>query len=160
MWSQSIDLAIIERMKFFSELDASIGKNIIFLDIDGTLTEEGSDRINSKVLRKIAEFKKKNDIYLCSNSDNVKRNRKVAKICGVPYLDTPLRKPNKNLTGLVQNKKNRPLMVIGNLALMDGRFAKNIGGTFIQVKTLVGSGEPWLNRVFYFLDAKIFSHFI
>lgn len=160
MWSQSIDLAIIERMKLFSELDALIEKNVIFLDIDGTLTGEGSDRISGKVLRKLAELKKKNEVHLCSNSDKVSRNRKVAKICGVPYLDTPLRKPNKNLVGLVRNEKNRPLMVIGNLAVMDGRFAKNIGGTFIQVKTLIGAGEPWFNRVFYFLDAKIFSHFI
>lgn len=147
-------------MKLFSELDASIEKNIIFLDIDGTLTEEGSDRISSKVLRKLAEFKKKNDVYLCSNSDNVRRNKKVAKVCGVPYLDTPLRKPNKKLAELVKNKTKKPLLVIGNLAVKDGRLAKNIGGTFIQVKTLVGAGEPWLNRVFYFLDAKIFSRFI
>lgn len=147
-------------MKLFSELETSIEKNVIFLDIDGTLTEEGSDRINGAAMRKLNELKKTNNIYLCSNSDKVKRNRKVAKICGVPYLETLLRKPNKDLAGLVQNKKKSPLMVIGNLAIMDGRFAKNIGATFIQVKTLVGAGEPWLNKLFYFLDAKIFSHFI
>lgn len=147
-------------MKFFSELDARIEGTVIFLDIDGTLTEEGSSQISGKVLRKINELKKKNELHLCSNSDNVKRNRKVAKTCGVPYLETKLRKPNKKLAALVENKKKNPLLVIGNLAIMDGRLAKNIGGTFIQVKTLIGAGEPWLNRVFYFLDAKIFSRFV
>jgi predicted HAD superfamily phosphohydrolase YqeG len=147
-------------MKFFSELNTPFEGKLIFLDIDGTLTEEGSDKIKAPVLRKIKELKAKNELHLCTNSKDISRNRRVAKTCGVPYLETKLRKPNKKLLDLVGNEGGKPLLVIGNLAIIDGRLARNSGGDFIQVKTLVGRDESWIDKVLYLLDAKIFSRLI
>ena len=133
---------------------------MIFLDIDGTLCGEGDNKPEAAALKKLMQLSKKNEIFLCSNSNNTKRNRLMGKRCGVPYLDTRLQKPNKGIADLIKNKNKKPFMVIGNLFYTDGRFAKNIGAEFIKVKTLLGPNDSWLGRVFYFLDENVIARFV
>jgi predicted HAD superfamily phosphohydrolase YqeG len=147
-------------MKLFSELTETPTNAIIFLDIDGTLCGEGETSPTPAALRALQRIAKKNEIHLCSNGKNLKRNRKMGKHCSVPYLDTRLQKPDKAIAALVTNKKKKSLVVIGNLYYTDGRFAKNIGGHFIKVKTLLAPNEPWPNRIFYWLDENIIAHFV
>lgn len=147
-------------MKFFSELSEKLSGTIIFLDIDGTLCGEAGTCPTPAALRTLERLAKNNEIVLCSNGKDLKRNRLMGKLCAVPYLDTRLQKPNKAIAQLVSNKKKKPLVVIGNLFLTDGRFAKNIGARFIRVKTLVGPKEPWYNHAFYWLDENIIARFV
>lgn len=154
------DIAIISTMKLFSELTETITGAIVFLDIDGTLCGEGGTHPDPAALRALQRLSKKNEIHLCSNGKNLKRNRGMGKLCGVPYLDTRLQKPNKDIATLVSNKKKKPLVVIGNLYFTDGRFAKNIGARFIKVKTLLAPQEPALAHLFYWLDEKLIRFFV
>lgn len=147
-------------MKFFSELSEKLTGTILFLDIDGTLCGEGGTCPDPAALRVLQRLAKKNEIFLCSNSNNTKRNRSMGKLCGVPYLDTRLQKPSKEIAALVPNKKKKPIVVIGNLNYTDGRFARNSDARFIKVKTLLAPNESWLNRVFYWFDENLIRFFV
>ncbi len=147
-------------MKFFSELTEEIKGAIVFLDIDGTLCGESGRCPDPEALRALQKLTKHNDVYLCSNGKDFARNRGMSKICGVPYLETSLRKPNREICDLVENKKKKPLVVIGNLNYTDGRFARNIGAKFIKVKTVLGPSEGLLNRLFYWFDEHITARFL
>lgn len=147
-------------MKHFSELSEKLSGHIIFMDIDGTLCSEGGTRPTPPALKKLKQLAKKNEIHLCSNSPSKKRNHGMAKICGIPYLDTAFQKPSKEIASLVSNKKKKPLLVIGNLYSIDGRFAKNIGARFIKVKTLLGPKDSLPDRTFFWLDENLISRFV
>lgn len=147
-------------MKFFSELTEKLKGAIVFLDIDGTLCGESGQCPDPEALRVVKKLAEHNEVYLCSNGRDSSRNRAMGKLCGVPYLETPLRKPSREIIDLVENKKKKPLVVIGNLNYTDGRFARNIGARFIKVKTVLGVNEGLLNKLFYWFDEHITIRFI
>ena len=139
-------------MEYFHELKHLPTHAIIFLDIDGTFTGEGSWDISKEAVDMLELLKKTNKIHLCSNGKNEARKAHFAKVLRVPLLKTHLRKPDKAIVSLVQNKENQPLVVIGNLAFKDGRFAKNSGAQFIKVKTLLGPDDTLFSRFIYWID--------
>lgn len=143
-------------MKYFHDLNQFPSKAIVFLDIDGTFVGEGSWEISAGALEAIEQLKKTNKVHLCSNGKNEARKAHLAKKVGVPLLKTNLKKPNQGIASLVRNEANGPLVVIGNLAFKDGRLAKNIGGKFIKVKTLLGPDDTFFSRFTYWID----DHFI
>ncbi len=147
-------------MKFFSELTVKIKGTIVFLDIDGTLCGESGKHPDPAALKVLKRLNKTNEIYLCSNGKDLARNRGMAKLCGVDYLETHLRKPNPEILKLVSHKKGKPLLVIGNLNYTDGRFARNIGARFIKVRTVLGPSEGLLNRLLYWFDEHVIVHFL
>ena len=142
-------------MKKFSALNTEKIKDyIIFLDIDGTLAYDDRTEVSKEVLKKLETIKKDNRVYLCSNSRNHKRNRKIAEITETEYLDTDRRKPDKKITHLIKEKEGKKL-VIGDKLLTDGLFAKNIGADFIQVERLKSGNERLYIRLLYFIEDLI-----
>ena len=139
-------------MEYFHDLKHFPTHSIVFLDIDGTFTGEGSWEVSETALEAIKRLKKTNEVYLCSNGKNEKRKAHFAKVVDVPLLKTSLRKPNKEIVLLVPNKSDKPLVVIGNLAFKDGRLAKNSGAQFIKVKTLLGPDDTLFSRFIYWID--------
>ena len=83
----------------FAELDTKKIKNrLIILDIDGTLTIDGHDKLEEGILEKIEQLKiQNNTIQLCSNRSDHYRNREIAKFLGVKYLETDIRKPSPKI---------------------------------------------------------------
>lgn len=143
-------------MEYFHDLKQFPSQSLVFLDIDGTFTGEGSWEVSKTALEAIVRLKKTNKVYLCSNGKSEKRKAHFAKAVDVPLLKTNLRKPNKKIATLVVNESNKPLVVIGNLAFKDGRFAKNTSAQFIKVKTLLGPDDTLFSRFIYWID----DHFI
>ena len=81
-------------MQLFSQLNTKdIVGYLIILDIDGTLINDNEYKLDDKTLNKINDLKQNNQIYLCSNSHNHKRNKKVASLANIEYIDTNLKKP-------------------------------------------------------------------
>ena len=132
----------------FENLDVSNLKDtLIFLDIDGTLIADNQSEPSKPVLKKIKEFEKENVVWLCSNSLNHTRNKKVSDLSGLRLIKG-YRKPNKKILTLVSKKdlfthtftpsSLRSIIVIGDKVLTDGLFALRIKAKFIKVKRKLG----------------------
>lgn len=147
-------------MKRFHEINEPIKSHIILLDIDGTITGEGDEDVPKESLQKIAELKQSNRVYFCSNGTNEKRKARLSKRCGLICLPNHWLKPDARIATLVENPKKHPFLVIGNLYCRDGKLAKNIGGRFIKVHTILGEKEAWIDRIFYKLDDVFLRFFI
>ncbi len=139
-------------MKYFQDLDFhSIKNTTVFLDIDGTISHDNKISVFDGIFKKIKDLKEKNTIYLCSNSRNHKRNRKIAEILDLQYIDSDLRKPSKKILELIDNPKTKKL-VIGDKFLTDGLFAKNIHAEFIKVKRIESKSDSFYIKFLYWID--------
>jgi len=140
-------------MQSFKELNISGLKGyVIFLDIDGTLVDDNELELSEEALRKIRELEMNNQLYLCSNSRNHERNRKVGELAGVKYIDTDLRKPSKKILGLVDHAPFKQRLVIGDKFLTDGLFAKNIKAEFIKVARIESENDRLYIKFLYWID--------
>lgn len=137
----------------FSELNVEgLENHLIFLDIDGTLTNDNNHQLNNALLNKIKSLSVKNKVYFCSNKNNCDRNKSLSEKAGIPCLDNTHKKPSGKILELVENKDNWPILVIGDKFLTDGLFAKNIGAKFIKVKRITDQNDSVFNRALYFID--------
>lgn len=147
-------------MKLFAELDLdSIQGHVVLLDIDGTLTHNGLSALEQGTLRQVIVLKKNNTVYLCSNSRKHNRNRQVAALAKIDYLDTNLRKPSKKILELIKNPHKKPLLVIGDKFLIDGWFAHRIRAKFIKVKTLNTYKDGLLTQLITMVDTFVYHLF-
>lgn len=142
--------------RYFEELDVKFEDKIILLDIDGTLTADSELFFEHEVMKRLAEVKEKNTVYLCSNCNDNERKRKTAEILGVRIIDTSKKKPSKSvIAGL--NLKGEDCVVIGDKFLIDGLFARNIGACFILVKKKISGKETLKVRFINFIDNLIYK---
>jgi predicted HAD superfamily phosphohydrolase YqeG len=145
-------------MKPFTQIQtAKIKGYFILLDIDGTLTYDSGTDMSADTKKKVSELKAQNEIVLCSNRNDHVRNRKVADILNVKYLETNHRKPSKKI--LKTFKTKNPLLVIGDKFLTDGYFAKRIKADLVMVKRIRSAKETWVSKGIYLIDdtfARIF----
>lgn len=142
----------------FEDIIIDFSGSIIFLDIDGTLVEDGGIDFQESVISKVNELKRKNRIYFCTNMNDKERKNIVEQLFSVPSTDPNFKKPNKKvLRGIARN--NEELVVIGDKTLMDGVLAKRIGARFIKVKRKLSNNDPFSTKLFYILD-DIASEFI
>jgi len=140
-------------MNLFQEMNISdLNDYIIFLDIDGTIANDDENEMDKKVLHQINKLREGNQIYLCSNSRNHKRNREISKVTNVEYIDTDLRKPSKKILDLVDHSPFTKRLVIGDKFLTDGIFAKNIKAEFIKVKRIISKNDKPYIRFLYWID--------
>ena len=140
-------------MKLFQDTDFDgIEGYVIFLDIDGTLSNDDEAVLSEKTVAKVAQMKRKNEVHLCSNSRNHDRNRKVGELAGVDYLDTDLRKPSRKLLGLVEHHAEAKRLVIGDKFLTDGIFARRIKARFIKVKRIESERDRFYIKFLYWID--------
>ena len=145
-------------MKLFKELDIEkITRYLIILDIDGTLINDNKHELDDETLDKINKLKQRNRIYLCSNSRNHDRNRKVASMANTEYIDTDLRKPSKKILKLIGHSPFKKRLVIGDKFLTDGIFAKNIKADFIKIKRITSKNDRLYIKFFYWIDDAIYG---
>ena len=143
-------------MSFFHSLEIDHLKGyLIFLDIDGTLIHDSKHELDEEVIKKINILKKNNEVYLCSNSSDYSRNRKVSELSGLPYLETTLRKPSKKMLHLVDEAGGKKRLVIGDKLLTDGLFALNIGAKFMKVKRMTSTQDSRYIKFLYWVDDVI-----
>ena len=91
-------------MPTFDKLNTNEIKDcLILLDIDGTIAKDDQLEVSDENLAVINRLKQNNQIYLCSNSRNHKRNKAIADNVGLTYLDTDIRKPSKKILDLIDN---------------------------------------------------------
>ncbi|MBT6068511.1 hypothetical protein HOG48_02025 [Candidatus Peregrinibacteria bacterium] len=124
----------------FENLDVKLFKKcLIFLDIDGTLVADNEDVPTADVIKKTKELAEQNEVWLCSNSLNHKRNVAVKKATSLPMIKG-YRKPNKKiLTCVPKASLDLKMVVIGDKVLTDGFFAFRIKANFIKVKRKLGN---------------------
>lgn len=144
--------------KPFNQISSDeIRDNLILLDIDGTITQDDRQDVESEIIDRINELKKYNQIYLCSNSRNHDRNRAVASSCGLKYLDTDIRKPSKKILNLIDVIPFKKRLVIGDKFLTDGLFAKRIKADFIKVKRITSKNDKLYIKFLYWIDDLVYQ---
>jgi len=143
-------------MKLFEDLEINhLNGYLILLDIDGTIANDSDKKINHTVLKKISRLRNQNDVYLCSNSRDHKRNRDVSRMTKIDYLETDLRKPRKKILDLIDRSEHKKKLVIGDKFLTDGLFAKNIKADFIKVKRIESDKDKFYIKFLYWIDDLI-----
>lgn len=147
--------------KYFSELDVEklCNNNFIFLDIDGTVANDGQHFVDNNILSKINELKKNNELYFCSNKNICDRFKEITAATGIFCLNIPHKKPDVKILKFIKNHKNFPLLVIGDKFLTDGLFAIRIGARFVMVRRLVSKSDSWQVKTIYLFDDIIFYLF-
>ena len=142
----------------FNQLKTGTIKDyLIFLDIDGTLIEDSEIEVDKEGIKKINELKKHNQIYLCPNGPDRKRNRAVAELCKLDYLDTDIKKPSKKILNLIDIQSPDKKLVIGDKFLTDGLFAKRIKADFIKVKRITSKNDKLYIKFLYWIDDLIYK---
>ena len=138
---------------YFKELNITgwSGKTII-VDIDGTITTDGSLDVGSLVIKKIQDMNVNNSIFLFSNKKLTKRDNEMADKLNISLLKTSFKKPNKKVINGLPGHLRKNLIVIGDKIIIDGLFAKNIGADFIKVKRLTSKNDSFNTKLTYKLD--------
>jgi len=144
-----------KKVCFFAELDVSALRDcLVALDIDGTLGPHGCEELAPGILQQIAILVVGgNLVRLVSNNTDSGRAKRLAAILGVEVAESAHYKPDPRALGDVpEHLKERPLVVIGDKVLTDGRFAKRLGARFYKVKIVRSDDDPWSVRTHYALD--------
>ena len=149
-------------MPTFDKLNTNEIKDcLILLDIDGTIAKDDQLEVSDENLAVINRLKQNNQIYLCSNSRNHKRNKAIADNVGLTYLDTDIRKPSKKILDLIDNSPFTKRLVIGDKFLTDGLFAKNIKADFIKTDRITSQNDRFSIKLLYWIDdlvSRIFEN--
>lgn len=145
---------------YFADLDTEgwRGRTII-LDLDGTVAVDGQTEVPAQAVVAAGILAANNRVVLLSNKKNHARNRQVAALLGVDYLETSLRKPDprlkRRLVELGLDLTNA--LVIGDKYLTDGLLAKVLGAEFVKIKRLIGQPRLWSSRLLDWLDDATFA---
>ncbi|MBN2087299.1 hypothetical protein JW758_03045 [Candidatus Peregrinibacteria bacterium] len=143
-------------MTLFKNLNTDTIKDcLILLDIDGTIAEDDQLEVSDENMVIIDKLKKMNQVHLCSNSRNHKRNKTIADYAGITYLDTDIRKPSKKILDLIEHSAFTRRLVIGDKFLTDGLFAKNIKADFIKIDRITSKNDRLYIKFLYWIDNLI-----
>jgi predicted HAD superfamily phosphohydrolase YqeG len=130
----------------------------VLLDIDGTVIPSGGtdEDISHEIFAWIRKLKEWNNrIYLCSNNKDHQRNKMIAIMLNIPYLETSAKKPFKSALGNLKFRDDEYVVVIGDKFLTDGLFAHNIGATFKKAPRLVSHKTPFVERFSFVIDDAV-----
>lgn len=148
------------RKKFFSELETKNWDNkTIIVDVDGTLTMDGSSQIDEVVKVKIKELTIRNHVFLFSNRKSLKRNQNLENLLQIKFIESAHKKPNKKVLDKLGENLKTNIVVIGDKTITDGFFAKNIGAEFVKVEHLRGGSDSLMTSITYLFD-DILANFI
>lgn len=140
-------------MTSFNKLNTDKIKDcLILLDIDGTIAKDNQLEISDEIITTINKLKEYNQIYLCSNSRNHKRNQTIANYIGLTYIDTDIKKPSKKIIDLINHSPFTKRLVIGDKFLTDGLFAKNIKANFIKTNRITSKNDRFSIKFLYWID--------
>ena len=146
------------RRSFEESIDA-IQNATVLLDVDGTLTPDGSWDLSDSVQQTVLRLKERNEVHIVTNSKNKDRIHSFSKTLRVAIAPagTPAGKPFPSASRDIP--RTRPLVVIGDKLLIDGLFARFIGASFIQVIPKYSGKEPLSLRAVNFVD-DVVSYFV
>lgn len=138
---------------------------LIILDIDGTLTLSGAAEVPPPFAEKVRAFARENTVYLCSNKKKKMRDKTVAEMLGVKWIDTPHRKPSVRVLESItpEERAGKSLIVIGDKMLTDGLLAFALGAHFFWVERLRSSNTPFIDALYYAIDdlaARLLAPFV
>ena len=137
---------------YFHDLDVShIHDSVVLLDVDGALCPHNAREIAPAVRRTVERLRASNELYICSNNADRERTAAVAHTLGVPVLAMGGRKPYPDIHTHIP--PNKPVVVIGDKWITDGRQARLAGGHYIRVRRYRDGKEDILTRLSYVLDA-------
>jgi predicted HAD superfamily phosphohydrolase YqeG len=128
---------------------------LILLDMDGTLLADSETKIASEVRIKVNLLKKQNEIWLCSNNKSLIRKKKIAKLLGLPLLQSNHQKPNKKIAESI-NLKDKELLVIGDKILIDGVLARSIHADFIKIRSKYSKDNRLSVKIVSFFDGGVY----
>ncbi len=143
---------------YFKDLEITFTDSIVLLDIDGTITFDSQDDIDDSY-DKVQEIKKKNNrIYLCSNTRNNERVKKLSKRLGIDYILSRHQKPSPKVLhdSDLQDTSRKKMIVIGDKLITDGWFAKKLRISFIKVKRLASARDSLLTKLVRNFDDTLF----
>jgi predicted HAD superfamily phosphohydrolase YqeG len=133
-----------------------INGSTIIVDIDGTMTADRRTEVAEGALAALRGLASRNAVYLFSNHGDSARNRAIARRSGLDCIETPHRKPSRKVFEAIPAQyRARPLIVIGDKVMIDGVFARRIGGRFIKVDRVVSPSDRKSVRLAYFIDDLI-----
>jgi predicted HAD superfamily phosphohydrolase YqeG len=125
----------------------------VIIDIDGTIAADRQVECSTEMLAVIRFLASRNAVYLLSNHRDSIRNRAVVRRTGLACIETPHRKPSRKvLDSLPAQHRGRPIVVIGDKAMIDGLFAWRIGARFIKVARIVSPADGSIVRLSCCLD--------
>lgn len=131
---------------YFKDLEITFTDSIVLLDIDGTIAHDSQDDVDDSY-DKIQEIKKKNNrVFLCSNTRDQERVKRLGKRLGVDYIATSRQKPSSKVIdgSPLQDAPRKTMIVIGDKLITDGWFAKKLRVSFIKVRRLVSAHDSAL----------------
>lgn len=129
--------------------------NFLIIDIDGTLTYDGSEIINTETINVVRTLAKNNTVCIASNKEDMARNARVASALSLPYMHG--KKPYKKLISALtrMNTTKLPFVIIGDRYLTDGLLALRLGGRFIAVRPLRTRKESLCLRLAYAFNESV-----
>jgi len=146
-----------EERKYFHEIDANAIKNtIVIIDIDGTVVCSSRSDASDEVRHTVRALEENNTVYAFSNNFNGTRSRAVAKDLGLPYIESPYRKPNPKIINYIKKNKEQ-LVMIGDKYLTDYLFARFAGGTCIHVRRYTCASDRAASRAACLLDDAVYA---
>lgn len=137
---------------------SSVSGYRILLDIDGTLVADGECSIDPIIIENVKNLSINNYIYLFSNKKNHQRNKKIAEILSIYYIESELKKPNRSVIFLMGHK-DKPALIIGDKFLTDGFLAVFSGSKFLKVARITGNKELFANKIIYKIDDLFYLFF-
>lgn len=143
---------------YFKDLEITFTDSIVLLDIDGTIAFDSRDDVDESY-DKIQEIKKKNNrVFLCSNTRDQERVKRLGKQLGVDYIATPHQKPSTKVidNSSLQGTSREIMIVIGDKLITDGWFAKKLRVSFIKVKRLASAQDSLLTKLVHRFDDALF----
>ena len=144
---------------YFADLNFGAWQDrTILLDLDGTLAPDNEQTVTQAVAVAVSDLAVSNRVVLLSNKKNHARNRQIAAVLGIDYLETNLRKPDPRLkTRLGElGVEGDNLIVIGDKYLTDGLMAKVLGAEFVKVRRLISQTKSWSSSLVDNLDDTAF----
>lgn len=73
-----------------ADLNEKYLDQLILLDIDGTIVEDGADQLSASTEKMVANLRQRHRVLLVTNSRNDRRNQKIADQTGLILLTTPI----------------------------------------------------------------------
>ncbi len=138
-------------------MQRDIRDHTIILDIDGVLMADAESTIDPQIASYIATLKEHNDIFIVSNSFRDARCAYAAEALGLPWIDSPFKKPSVSILNYMQYDHAKPMLVIGDKLLTDGIFALRIGAEPVMLHRRTSPKDRIVIKLTYLLDDIAYS---
>ncbi|PCH92090.1 hypothetical protein COB80_00630 [Candidatus Kaiserbacteria bacterium] len=138
-------------------MDRNLENRTIILDIDGVLMADGEKTLSQEIIEYVTTLKLHNDVVIISNNFSDKRCEYTSKTLGVPWINTPYKKPSTRIMKYLKYDTTKPLIMIGDKVLTDGIFAKRIDAEAIMLTRRTNVDDRTIIVLTYIIDDAFYS---